>query len=122
MTPADILAWLLTTLATLSACLLGLNLAHLGHRANRPAYLARWLGDLLIALFLTIAFASLLGAVYRVFLATNWPVHVIVIGLTILAAPLLHQNLPQFLRDEPGGASILALICSATLLLQFAAA
>lgn len=122
MTAVDILAWLLTALATLFACLLGLNLAYLGHRANRPAYLAGWLGDLMTAFFLAIALAGLLGAVYRVFLTTNWPVHVIVIGLTILAAPLIHQNLPQFLRDDAGGASILALICGATLLLQFAAA
>ncbi|MFC4350985.1 hypothetical protein ACFOW6_05460 [Fodinicurvata halophila] len=116
---ADILAWLLTALATLSACLLGLNLAYSARRINRPKVLASFSGDVVIFFLIFAGLTPVAVTVYSAFLSSLWPVFIIVFGLVLLSAPLFHQVLPESLRNTLQGAIILGIFCLIILVLQF---
>ncbi|WP_022729612.1 hypothetical protein [Fodinicurvata sediminis] len=118
MTFAHILVWSSSAGAVLASCLLGLNLAYSGRRINRPKALAAGAGDLLVLCLALAGMVSIAGVIYLTLTSSTWPVFIIVSGLALLAAPLLHQVLPIHLRDRLGGAVALAAFCLFILLLQ----
>lgn len=118
MTFAHILVWLSSAGAVLISCLLGLNLAYSGRRINRPKALSAGIGDLLVLCLALVGVVSITGVMYLTLTSSTWPIFIIVSGLALLAAPLLHQALPDSLRDKLGGAVALAAFCLFILLLQ----